>query len=87
MLNKFVKPLTKSKYKINFSKARLAAYPVGTMYYSKVITFLQIWPHLLQFTYKVNLKMPQHKNSTKKFQKFTRALLAMLMTFRMSEQF
>ena len=48
------------------------------------LLFLQIYPHLLQFTYKVNLKTKTHRKFTPKLRKFTQALLAMLVTLRMS---
>ena len=43
--------------------------------------FLQIYPHLFHFTYKVDPKMPTPKQFTRKLQTFTRALL---LTFIMS---
>ena len=44
----------------------------------------QICIYLLQFTYNSNLKMALPEKFTRKIQKFTQALLEILLTFRMS---
>ena len=46
---------TSNKYElpVRYSKAKLA---FATIYYSNEITFLQMYPNLLQFTYKVEQK-------------------------------
>ena len=50
---------TTYKYKlpVNFPKNKLTFYPFAVIYYSKAITFLQIYPHLPQFTYEIDLKI------------------------------
>ena len=52
-------PETTNKHKliVNFSKAKLACYAFATIYYSNVFTCLQLYPHFLLFTYKVDLKI------------------------------
>ena len=77
---------TFNKYKlsVHFSKPKLSCYHFATIYYPNVFIFLQIYPHLLKFTYTVNLKRPTHKKFTPKLQKITRVLLVMLLTLIMS---
>ena len=67
---------TTDKYKllVHFYRAKQAYQTFATIYHSNIFTFLQIYPDLLQFTYKADLKMPT-------LQKIRRALLV---TFRMS---
>ena len=50
---------TPNKYKlpVNFSKSKLAWYPLANKYYSNESTFLQIHHYLLQYICKVNLKI------------------------------
>ena len=57
----------------------MACSPFATIYYSNVFFLLQIDPHLLQFTYKHPENLPQNCNK-----KITQALIARLVTFRMS---
>ena len=49
---------TTNKYKlsVDFSKAEVACCPFATIYYSNVLTFLQMYPPSLQFTYKLDLR-------------------------------
>ena len=74
---------TTYKYKLpeHLSKAKLNWCPLSTIYYSNAFTFLLIYPLLLQYTYKVNLKLLTPRKCTQKLQEFTRALLIMLLTF------
>ena len=75
-----------NKYRlpVHFSKAKLACYPFVTIYYLYVLNFLQISPHLLQHTYRVDPKRPTTRTFTQKLQKITRVLLVVLVIFRMS---
>ena len=71
---------TTYKYKLqeHFSKNKLALCPFATIYFSNAFTFLQ-------YTYKVDIKALTPRKLTPKLQKFTRALLIMLVTFWMPE--
>ena len=75
----------KCKLPVHFSKAKLTCFPFVTIYYFNVFIFHQIYPNLLQFTYKVDQKMPKLSTFTQKLQqqKLTRALLVVHVTFRM----
>ena len=54
-----------NKHPVYFPKAKLAWWPFATIYYSNVFTFLLIYPLLLQFTYKVDLKTLTPEKATR----------------------
>ena len=47
---------------VHFSKAKLTFYPFATIYYSNVLTCLQICLHLLKFSDKFDPKCQQAEN-------------------------
>ena len=73
---------TNIKYKLpaHFSKVKLVCRSFATIYYSNIVTFLQIYPNLIQFTYIVDLNMITPNKFTQKLHKLAQTLLIMLLT-------
>ena len=72
---KFLKPFLMSDIG-TFVKIKLGCFPIATMYYSNSLNIIQIYPHSLQATHKLDLGFTQQLKDV------TQALLKMLLTFR-----
>ena len=78
-----MKPLLKVSFQYIFPKPNWSAIPLPLYIMKMCFVSLKLYLPLLQFTYKVDPKMPSPKQITKKMQHFTQALIAMLVKFKM----
>ena len=82
-IKKCLKILINASFCYIFTKPNWPATPWSPHSTKIFLTFLQTYPHLLEFTYKVNPKTQTPRKVTQTLPKVRQALLVMLVTYRM----